>query len=81
MQCLERNRLLSIYRERARDYSHAVATLATDNLSPSLDDFMKRWGCAEFARNACTLAQINIWSHVASHRCLDRDPRTDRLVA
>ena len=81
MQCMERTRLVTIYRQRVQDYSNAMATLAT---GPSLchDDFMKRWECAEFARDACTLARINVWGHVADHGCLiDGDPLADRRAA
>ena len=81
MQCIERGLLLTIYRDRVRDYSQAVATLGT-RPSLSLNDFMRHWECAEFARDACTLARINVWSHVAGHRCLDEgDPLIDRMAA
>jgi len=82
VQCIGRGLLLAIYRDRVRDYSQAVATLGTHRPSLSLDDFMKYWHCAEFARDACTLARINVWSHLADHRCLDEgDPLTDRIAA
>jgi len=82
VQCPERSLLLAIYRERVRDYSQAVAAIGLDHSPLSLHDFMKRWECAEFTRDACTLARINVWSHVADHGCLiDGDPLIDHLAA
>ncbi len=82
MHCLERKLLMTIYRERVRDYSQAVATLGVERPSVSLDDFMSRWECAEFARDACSLARINVWSHVRDHGCLiDGDPSADQMAA
>jgi hypothetical protein len=83
MECPERNLLLSIYRERAKQHAQAVTILgATNQASLSLEDFMKRWECAEFARDACTLARIEVWSHVANHGCLiDGEPLIDRMAA
>jgi len=82
MVCLERSALFATYEERARAYSAAVASLRTAATSVSGDAFMKRWECAEFAKDACTLARIQVWSHIADHGCLlDNDPRTDRMAA
>ena len=72
MYCSERTALLRVYRSRVQTYSNAVTSLKKERHLLSQDDFMKRWDCAQIAREACTIAQRKLGHHVAMHGCLFR---------
>jgi len=82
MQCRERTALLKIYRERVRAFSNAVESLKKDRAALSPGEFMQRWNFADFAREACSVAQRRVCSHVAVHGCtFDTNDTTQRMVA
>jgi len=67
MQCRERPALLKIYRERVKAFSNAVESLKKYRASLSPGEFKQRWSLADFAREACSVAQRRVCSHVAVH--------------